>query len=592
MKKQIAQSVIVGLLAFSFTSSAQYVATPTDVSGAGLSYIVPDMLMWYNSNTVSYVIGPVDLGAIAPYPSGHVFDAYDSVLGDSTFLIAHITYATNYPVGPYNGKPDVCFALALQPAAGGPPTRGYEFYDDYGNPQLNIISARQTGSGGRVAGDKRYGATNFVTGTQCNAGASGYGGAAFQSDGRWTINGNYENAAPRYGVEQTFWLNPATLQQIPRLKAFDFSNGRKLGGGNVSSTFGAVLGLDNGNFAIIADDSSGQTIPYEGATVVIIGPDGSIVKDTFAVDASVPTAQGLWENCAAHRGGFCVRWYNTLYFFDNAGNARGNTDVNSSSGIPWGVNRGDRTRLASDIRSHYVYLAGPAPYAEPARSPVMLGIWDANTMSFVYGTNVNDTDPDLHRIGAVNVAVDALDRIIVGYDCWPSDDFTQPQVVARVMQFDGTKINYLTPSFFPFVNHDSTGLSALTTVTPGLAMTPRQICISGKGRVNSTNNPASGPDTPASLINLYTVLTHPAPVAAVRPQMTIAYGSPNSTISWLADAGLYTLQSSSTPEVPASWSAVSPQPALTRVGPGDATDQFQMTVPTAAAPQYYRLVRW
>jgi hypothetical protein len=154
------------------------------------------------------------------------------------------------------------------------------------------------------------------------------------------------------------------------------------------------------------------------------------------------------------------------------------------------------------------------------------------------------------------------------------------------MQFDGTNITYLTPSFFPFVNHDLTGVSGLNTVTPGLAMTPRQICISAKGFVNSTNNPASGPDTPASQINLYTVLTHPAPVPAVRPQLAITTSEGNAIVSWpydLVDYGFWTLQSS--PSVsPSSWSTVGNVVV--------AGNTAYSTNAIAAGNKYFRLARW
>jgi hypothetical protein len=552
---------------------------PGGAGSVGLVTIVPDMLLWYSTNNY-YTNGPMTVGASAP--NSTIWDAYDSVLGDSTFLIANVTYANTYP----DGNANLCFALAVQPAAGGPPKLGYEIYADDGTPYLGVISNRKTGNPGRVAADKRYGAVNFLTGAACNAGDPAFTGpTSFQSDSRWNINPNYMNNSGRYDLEQVFSLNPATLVQTPALKAFDFSNGR-YSSGPVTSEFGDVLALDNGNFAIVANDSSHTTIPNQGATVVIIGPDGSIVQDTFGVDPSVP-GTGIWANCAAYRGGFCVRFAHALYFYDNAGNLRGSVDQ-STSGIAFDTGRGDTTRLASDIRSHYVYLAGVAPYASsPVHAPVMLAIWDANTMQFVASATVSDTDPTLHGVNAVNVAVDALDRVIVAYDCMPTRAFSNYQVVARVMQFDGTKVTYLTRSFFPFVNYDPNGSLGLTTQTPGLAMTPRQICISCKGVVNSTNNPAAGPDTPAN-INLYTVIGHPAPVPPPRPQITVTRLGSNTVLSWSADAGLFTLQF--TPMMsPAAWADVSPQPAI--VPSLGNPYVYTMTVPIGTGDIYFRLAR-
>jgi hypothetical protein len=197
-------------------------------------------------------------------------------------------------------------------------------------------------------------------------------------------------------------------------------------------------------------------------------------------------------------------------------------------------------------------LAGTAPYAGDAHSPVYLGVWDADKTNFVTAAIVSDTDPTNHLIHAVNVAVDALDRVIVGYDLQPSPAFPQYQVAVRIMKFDGTNITPLTRSFFPFVNHDENGSLGLTTVTPGLAMTTKYICISAKGTINSTNNPAGGPDTPGN-INLYTVINHPAPVE-LRPTLRITRSGNNVVLSWADPAGLgWTPQTSLTVQ-PTSWS--------------------------------------
>jgi hypothetical protein len=289
------------------------------------------------------------------------------------------------------------------------------------------------------------------------------------------------------------------------------------------------------------------------ATLVIIRPDGSIVKDTSPVDAEVDGVQ-IWSNLAAYRGGFCVRFNHTLYFFNNAGVLQGSVDQDTS-GIPFDTGRGDQTRIASDIRSHYVYLAGAAPYSsQPTHAPVMLAIWDADTRQFVASATVSDTDPTVHGIDAVNLAVDALDRVCVAYDFTPGPAFKQYQTAARVMQFDGTNITYLTRSFFPFVNYDPSGSLGLATATPAVAMTTKYICISGKGTINSTNNPAGGPNTPANT-TLYTVISHPAPVE-VRPTMTITRSGSNVIISWADSVGPgWTLQTSPTVQ-PASWSTV------------------------------------
>src|SRR5439155_16826614 len=203
--------------------------------------------------------------------------------------------------------------------------------------------------------------------------------------------------------------------------------------------------------------------------------------------------------------GFAVRVQGTIYFYDNNGNLQGSSPQDSS-GLSFDKGRGDGTRIASDIRSYYVYLAGNAG----AHTPVSVAIWDSRTRKFVASAPVSDTDPSIHIASRVVVAVDASDRFCVAYGLQPSGNFSQEQTAVRVMSYDGTNITYLTHSFFPFVNYDPDGGLGLTTVTPSVAMTTRQICIAAKGTINSTNNPAGGPNT-ATETTLYTVINHPDP---------------------------------------------------------------------------------
>jgi hypothetical protein len=199
---------------------------------------------------------------------------------------------------------------------------------------------------------------------------------------------------------------------------------------------------------------------------------------------------------------------------------------------------------------------------------------------------VTDTDPAVAFTDRAAVAVDALDRFCVAYSLQPTATFTKRQVAARVMAFDGTRVTYLTKSFFPFVNfeNDTNALRGLETFHPSVAMTTREICIAAKGQINSTNNPVAGPDTAPQTV-LYTVISHPDPVAAPRPTMTLNPSQDALEISWDADAGLFTLTSS--PSLAAdSWTKVTPQPAFARVG-----NRYQMTVTIGSDNLFFRLVR-
>jgi hypothetical protein len=592
------------------------ITAPVHIPGAaevGLTNIVPDMLLWYSTNNY-YTNGPEILSAALP--DSTIWEPYSCVLGDSTFLIANVTYANDYPQesgSPPEGNDDLTFALALQPAVGGSPKLSWEFYADNGTAYNGPISARKTGPPGRVRADKRYGAVNFITAANCMAGNPVWTGASFQSNDRWT-NAAYSGGS-RAAVEQIFSLNPPTLAQTPQTLASDFSGEPPTMG---QTTFGDLVALDNGNFAIVTSDASGDLTGSANitATVAIVEPNGNVVTPAFQVDPTITASVDIWANCTSYRGGFCVRYNATLYFFNNAGVLQG-TSPQSTSGINFNTGRGDNMRIASDIHSHYVYVAGAneVPGAAVAstipttNSPIVVAIWDANTQQFITSADVSsDLAPQGMVVDRVDVAVDALDRLTVVWDCLPSPAFyAEPinpasgnptgepcyQTVARVMAFDGKSISYLTPSFFPFVNHDTSGLltaQGLATFEPIVAMTPRQILISCKGCVNSTNNPAAGPDTPlltsSSLgTDLYTIIPHPAPMAAPIPVMTattsITLSATNLVVSWNADDGLFTVQT--TPQVKSSGTV------WTSVTAGNVAPP--VSVPITSANKFVRLIR-
>jgi hypothetical protein len=113
-------------------------------------------------------------------------------------------------------------------------------------------------------------------------------------------------------------------------------------------------------------------------------------------------------------------------------------------------------------------------------------------------------------------------------------------------------------------------------------MTTKQICISAKGIINSTNNPAGGPDTPDNC-NLYTVITHPAPVE-LRPTMAITPSGGNVVVSWADPANLgWTLQKTSPTIQPASWSTAG-------VGSAVQVGSTYYSTNAIGADTYYRLV--
>jgi hypothetical protein len=587
MKRQTCLAIAVGFLAVGPDARAQEPFIPGGVASAGLSHIVPDVALWYDRVAHHVTAGPV---VPSLQTTNHDnWEPYLSVLGDSTFLIGFTTFADDATPPPNAvitaGPPFQRFVVAFQPAVGGAAQIGEHFFNDDGIPHRGVVNyRRQNGNPQRVAGDKRYGAVNFLTAAETSVGQH----PAFQSDSRWTSNGCYQ-ADNAYVTVQPFALDPTTLAQVPLRRAFDPLYGSfetaalPVTRPQVSRTGGRPEALDNGNFVVVNDDRTGYLNPdNEYTSLSILTPEGAVVKPATLVDLN-----DIWDNVAAYRGGFAIRVHSLLYFYDNSGALQYTTDINASSGLPFSTARGDASRIGSDIRSYYVYLVGQTPELSPGHVPISVAVWDSRTGNFVAQATVTESDPAVALTERSVVAVDALDRFCVSYSLQPTAAFARRQVAARVMAFDGASITYLTPSFFPFANHesDTNALLGLETFHPAVAMTTREICLAAKGRINSTNNPAAGPDT-APQTGVYTVITHPAPMAAPQPAMMVARAGNSIAISWDAEAGLFTLQSRPTVS-PALWSKVTPQPTLARAGA-----LYQMTVAIGGDHSlYYRLAR-
>ena len=480
--------------------SAQFV--PQGIESVGLQRIVPDTLCFINDWNGDGMLH-AELGNWEPYTS---------VLGNGVFLIESNTYAQ--PVDPASLMQR--FGLVFQAVGGGAPVQGEAFFADDGTPYRGPINNyRQNGNPGRVAGDKRPGAINFIAGGE----ASPDEFPAFQSDNRWNLG---LTRGGRYAAVQNYSLDPATLTQTPASKAFDAILGR-LTSGNPGKTeigrFGGdMAALSNWNFVVVVDDRSNLFGPSPSATAVIVAPNGSIVQDSFVIGIGE-----LWSNVCAFKGGFCVRLNGILMFYDNSGTFQGQADQSDATIIDDQGNlvfafdrgRGDGTRIASHINSNYVFLAGAN--AGGSVPQARLAVWDARDQSFKGSVNVNELtalnggtdDADFQpAFDRVNLAVDALNRVLVTYEARP-DGFPEAQVTARVLAFDETtgKFSYLTHSFFPFINHSDNGIRSYR---PSPSMTTKELLIAAKGLPNTMNMPDQGPDVPGD-INFYTVISHPDP---------------------------------------------------------------------------------
>src|SRR5262249_42570811 len=139
----------------------------------------------------------------------------------------------------------------------------------------------------------------------------------------------------------------------------------------------------------------------------------------------------IWDNMSAYKGGFVIRSHTTLLFYDNDGNLKFSTDVNASSGLAMGGGRNDGTRVNSDFRSYYVFVAGRAPDVGTGR--VYVAAWDSRTGSFIASARVNDGDPAVELNDRVTLAVDAANRVCVTWAYQPDPAvFPKRQVAARL----------------------------------------------------------------------------------------------------------------------------------------------------------------
>lgn len=556
----------------------------------GLTFVVPDMACWWNTNRNVVTNGPVNIAQQASPESLGNWEPYSSVVGESTFLIEFNIYANDGTLANQNN------VVALQPASGGAPALGYAYYDDSGAPfkgQINL--SRQNGNPGRVAGDMRPGATNFITECEVSIGQI----PQFQSANRgqtWTNNDIYQGS-DRYAAEQIFSLNPNTLAQTPVTNAWDYVYGGFVGtmgtGNNApqcSRTGGRPVFLDNGDIAVVIDDKTAiMNAGGEVTTFTIIKPNGALVAGPTLV-----APRDIFDNVCAFKGGFAVRVHNLLFFFDNTGKALTNVDVNVSSGLTFGGGsdaggRGDGIRIGGNVGSYYVCMAGGTTNPGPIMS---VAVWDTRGFACVATAPVCELDPDYYKTDRAMVAVDSSDHFTVAYKLKPTSNFPQFQTMGRIGQVvGGTNIAWMGPSFYAFYNHDAYGgatTPAYETDEPTVAMTTQQICFAAKGVINSTNNPTAPPDTQPQT-TVYSVIANPAAsTAVIRPTVTATLSGGNMILTWDANAGLFTLISSSNVAAPvSSWAPVSPQPQTT----GPVNGKYSMSVPIKPGDQFFELKR-
>ena len=562
---------------------------PCNAENLGLKRIVKDTLVWYSVSQQKPKIGGFVVGDDVLAPIGGSVEGTARLLGDSTFLLAASTHATN-------DYSKISRTLVLIPANGSTPKLSSEFYDDAGNIYLQDDNlARQDGNPGRVGGDMRYGAVNYMTSAEATL--HSYPGA-FGSDSRWSntffdfmvANGTPPGLRDYQG--QNFKLDPATLAVTPLHKAaslmfFPTKTSLTPVAGQVGRVGSSPLCLANGNFVTVGEDRSKTTDPsaVEAAAIAtIFAPDGTIVKDAFMVNFLGGASGNMWDSVGAWTGGWFAKPNGGItYFFDNAGNALG-TLTNNDVGVVFDTGRSDGTRYCSDIRSHYMFGVGVS-----AGTNMVLAAWDCATRTYITNTAVGpDATVTLNTGGKraydrANIACDAYNRVTVVYKCKPDNTlWSNFQIAARVYQFDGTKFIPLTPEFFPFVENDQdpNNLAGFNTKEPSVAMTPREILIYAEGAWNATGSPTDIPVTTGTETHCYTILSSPAPIAAPRPTLTITKSGSHAFVSWDTAAGLFKIQKTTSLSSPV-WTDVTAGNAPSPVDAGAI----------GATPTYYRAVR-
>jgi hypothetical protein len=497
------------------------------------------------------------------------WEPYGSVIGTDTFVVEANSFADG-------STSDQRFRVAFAKATGGAPVESEGFYGDDGSPYIGKINAsRQNGNPGRVAGDRRPCATDYVVGGEVSLHIPDLSGV-FGSDGRWDLGWD-RLANGRWAGVQSFSLDTDTLVQAPLEKAFDAINGRLTSGAAPDPQIGRFGGdlafLDNGNIVVAVHDKSKAHNPAgDVTTAVIVTRKGQIVKEAWVIDP-----RDIWSNVASYQGGFAVRVHDSIYFHNNAGDliAKANIGV---AGVGFDTGRGDGSRIAAHINSPYVFHVGGGA----GNKVVYLAAWDSRNGNFMGITQVSEPGmaPALDRATA---AVDALNRVAVAYEARPTPDFTQNQTLVKVLSFDPSSSSFkdLTPSFFPFVNNSSASPagSTIRTIRPTIAMTTKAIMVAAKGEINRSNDPSKPTDT-QSQTTFLTVIGHPLPQDDPTPpapaKLSVLREGSNVILTWPACAASLRLESNNSLDNANGWTEVR-----------GATSGI--LIPATGAPKYFRL---
>jgi hypothetical protein len=348
----------------------------------------------------------------------------------------------------------------------------------------------------RIAGDKRGCGAKYLLGSECTL----WGMYAFPG-----FESGFAYDAPAALVQL---LTYSATGPVPLGGLLDPTYGRLTSGsqnGERIAFGGEIRCLSNGNFAVVIEDRTGNTIPVDRAALATIvdAQDGSptigeVIIGPFNANQGVNStaSAGIWSNMAAYDGGFAIRphtgtedasGYLTIGFWDNQANPQGTwptivrTDPNSplapTGGFTTSISilSGTETRIDSDIRSDFIYMAGRGvdTSGDPDGGVYVTKI-DAKTKTTadeVYVTEGQNVAPQ-----RVTVCSDKYDNVFV---CWSDTSNTgNLQIAGRLYD---SNLDPLTDAFLVF-EHSELGPESANSFSvrhPSCSMVDGRILITG-----------------------------------------------------------------------------------------------------------------
>ena len=378
-------------------------------------------------------------------------------------------------------------------------TEATGFFQDNGDPwdvPQDVTTHLYPNNPPHIAGDKREGRTVYLLGNECTPWAFVSEFPALASSGYV-----YDSQVPAFQLLQRGQSGPQPLAPLFEPVYGSANEGNQ--SGKPILLRGETRGLSNGNFAVVVEDWTGDTVAANPAALATIvdGQEGSatlgevIIGPFNANQGMDPAAStGIWSNMAAFDGGFAIRphtgtedasGYLTIGFWDNDANPLGTwpaivrTDPASPLAPAGGyttsisILSGTATRIDSDIRSNYVHMAGRGVdgTGDPDGGVYVTKI-DARTRTTVdevYVTDDMTVSPE-----RVTVCSDKEDNVFV---CWSDTSNTgNPQIAGRLFDAD---LEPLTDAFLVFENSEISGdgSKGFSVHLPSCAMVDNRILV-------------------------------------------------------------------------------------------------------------------